>query len=134
MAQFSAHISNQDVKKFNRMVDNLHKYATTEFYDVLQDGASKIVFKAKSRVPVKTGDLRRSIGVDGDKRNIIIKADMNYAGYVEFGTSKQKPKPYFYNSIREGMRLTRSLVNEKLKRVLRWMKQCIISEKRFITC
>lgn len=119
MAQFSAHISNQDVKKFNRMVDNLHKYGTTEFYDVLQDGASKIVFKAKSRVPVKTGDLRRSIGVDGDKRNIIIKADMDYAGYVEFGTSKQKPKPYFYNSIREGMRLTRSLVNEKLKRVLR---------------
>ena len=49
----------------------------------------------------------------------LVNGALFYAGYVEFGTIKQKPKPYFYNSIREGMRLTRSLVNDKLKRVLR---------------
>jgi len=25
---------------------------------------------------------------------------MNYASFVEFGTSKQKPNPYFFNPIR----------------------------------
>jgi HK97 gp10 family phage protein len=119
MAEFSAHIRNADVKNFNRITSNLKKYSNDGFYNVLQDGASKIVFKAKSRVPVKTGDLRRSIGVDGDKRNIIIKADMQYAGYVEFGTQRQKAKPYFFNSIRQGIRLIKKQASEKLRKILR---------------
>ena len=119
MAKFGTHIKNQDIKKFNLSMARLKKYAYKDFYTSIQDGVAKIVFKAKSRVPVKTGDLKRSIGVEGDKKNVTIKADMNYAGHVEFGTSKQKPKPYFYNSIREGLRSMKNIANNKLKNVLK---------------
>lgn len=119
MAQFSAQLRNSDVKKFNGITKNLKKYARDDFYNIIQNGAADIVGKAKSRVPVKTGDLRRSIGVDGNKQNIIIKADMNYAGYVEFGTQRQKAKPYFYNSIREGVRTITINANNKLKKFYR---------------
>ena len=117
MAQFSAQLRNSDVKRFNSLTASLKKFARDDFYTTMQNGASRIVRKAKTRVPVKTGDLKRSIGVDGNKQNIIIKADMQYAGYVEFGTQRQKAKPYFYNSIREEIKTINIDINRKLKKL-----------------
>lgn len=51
---------------------------------------------AKEECPVDTGRLRNSITheVDMSEQAAIIGSNVEYAAYVELGTSKQKPQPY----------------------------------------
>lgn len=63
--------------------------------------ARKIVRTAKRRVPVRTGRLRSSIAVSPDteagRAGVSIAgvvASAPYAGFVEFGTSRMRPRPY----------------------------------------
>lgn len=57
--------------------------------------AMLIVKEAKRIVPVDTGDLKRSIHKTGGAREGAgVVAEMPYAGFVEFGTSRNRPQPY----------------------------------------
>ena len=49
---------------------------------------------AKVFVPVRTGNLRNSIGSDVEGLSADIGPTADYGGYVEFGTSKMAPQPY----------------------------------------
>lgn len=49
---------------------------------------------AKKYCPVDTGRLRNSITHDRDSSAAYIGTNVEYAPYVELGTSKQKEKPY----------------------------------------
>ena len=62
--------------------------------------------KAKIRVPVDTGNLRASITSKNLQTTVIIQAgagtqSVEYAGFVEHGTSKMPARPYFFNSWEE---------------------------------
>jgi HK97 gp10 family phage protein len=60
-----------------------------------------IVRDARSLVPVREGNLHDSIYAEpaGDGYEIEIGAGMDYAGYVEFGTSRQAAQPYLVPAI-----------------------------------
>lgn len=73
-----------------------------------------IVKEAKRLVPVRTGALKRSIRMSDTGEafrlgltNVTIEADTstetgrNYAGYVEFGTSRMAPRPYIRPALRK---------------------------------
>ncbi|MGI6756035.1 MAG: HK97-gp10 family putative phage morphogenesis protein [Atopobiaceae bacterium] len=51
---------------------------------------------AKRLCPVDTGRLRNSIThvVNGSDSSVVIGTNVEYAKYVEEGTSRQKPQPY----------------------------------------
>lgn len=51
---------------------------------------------AKRACPVDTGRLRNSIThiVDEGTRHAVIGTNVEYAAYVELGTTRQKPQPY----------------------------------------
>lgn len=49
---------------------------------------------AKRLCPVDTGRLRNSIAHDIDASNAYIGTNVEYAPYVENGTSRSKPHPY----------------------------------------
>ena len=51
---------------------------------------------AKMRVPVRTGNLRNSIGTDIDAGGLggVVGPTAAYGGFVEFGTSKMGAQPY----------------------------------------
>ena len=49
--------------------------------------ARKIERTAKELVPVHTGDLRRSIHVDGSGLEYDVSTNVEYAPYMEYGTS-----------------------------------------------
>lgn len=51
---------------------------------------------AKAIAPVDTGRLRNSIthAVDMGEQAVYIGTNVEYAGYVELGTSRMKPQPY----------------------------------------
>lgn len=50
--------------------------------------------RAKEICPVRTGRLRNSISHTYDKTSAYIGTNVEYAPYVELGSSKQKPHPY----------------------------------------
>ena len=59
---------------------------------------------AKQRTPVRTGNLRNSIThmvEDGKEKAAVIGTNVEYAPYVELGTSKQKPQPYLRPAIED---------------------------------
>lgn len=49
---------------------------------------------AKALCPVDTGNLRNSITHTTDEDSAYIGTNVEYAPYVEFGTSRQKAQPY----------------------------------------
>lgn len=71
----------------------------------------KIVSRAKSIVPVRTGRLQRSIRYEKEKApgevSMEIIADgheegkISYASFVEYGTRKMMPRPYIRPALNE---------------------------------
>lgn len=59
---------------------------------------NKVSNQAKRLCPVDTGRLRSSItmvlGQDGDGLFAMVGTNVDYAEYVEFGTSTQRPQPF----------------------------------------
>ncbi|MEU4410762.1 HK97-gp10 family putative phage morphogenesis protein [Streptosporangium sp. NPDC023963] len=55
-----------------------------------------VVAGAQALVPVDTGNLKNSIGVDFDldEFGFTVVATANYAAFVELGTSRMAPQPY----------------------------------------
>lgn len=60
----------------------------------LRKTALDIEGDAKIFVPVDTGALKNSIGSDIDDFHAEIGPTMDYASYVEEGTSRMSPQPY----------------------------------------
>jgi HK97 gp10 family phage protein len=54
----------------------------------------KVVTDAKSIVPVRTGTLQRSIMFSGREGEYQVGSRVNYASYVEYGTSRMRPRPF----------------------------------------
>jgi HK97 gp10 family phage protein len=68
---------------------------------VIQDSGDDIVRDARSLVPIDKGNLHDSIYAEatGNGYEIEVGAGMDYAGFVEFGTSKQQAQPYLVPAI-----------------------------------
>lgn len=66
----------------------------------LNDAAEEIKFLAQELVPVKTGLLRSSIHVERiDHLAVQVRADADYAAYVEYGTSRAPAQPFMTPAI-----------------------------------
>lgn len=54
----------------------------------------RVMQSAKEACPVDTGALRDSIKMSVHGNRAVVSADTDYAGCVEFGTSKMPARPY----------------------------------------
>ena len=70
---------------------------------------------AKLNCPVDTGRLRNSISHDTDKDTAYIGTNVEYAPYVELGTSKQKAKAYLKPAITEHSEEYKQIIEKYLK-------------------
>ncbi|MFW5879304.1 MAG: HK97-gp10 family putative phage morphogenesis protein [bacterium] len=72
-----------------------------EIGDELNKGSKKIQRKMKSRCPVDTGKLKDSISV-GKNNNLEYRVGTNldYAKFVEFGTSTSSSQPFMRPSVK----------------------------------
>ncbi len=62
---------------------------------IVRKAAYDVEAHAKSVVPVDTGKLKNSITVEfPNQTKAIIAPHTEYAAYVEFGTHRQRAKPY----------------------------------------
>lgn len=63
-------------------------HATTQ--SVIIEAANYLVTEMEIRVPVKTGELRDSIGVRVESQRVIVGPTASHAPYVEFDTKPHK--------------------------------------------
>lgn len=62
--------------------------------------AREIVSDAQQRAPVRTGALRASIAAQRQAAAVwLVVASVSYARFVELGTYKMSPRPYFYPAV-----------------------------------
>ena len=91
-------------KEFERLLKELGPVPAGRLgQNALMAGARVIAAEARRRVPVDTGELKRSIGVrsdrglrraGGDTRQAFVTASARHAGLVEFGTVRMAAQPY----------------------------------------
>lgn len=72
---------------------------------------------AKQECPVDTGRLRNSITheVDMSEKAAIIGSNVEYAAYVELGTSQQKAQPYLRPAVEDNTQEYKKIVESALK-------------------
>lgn len=70
---------------------------------------------AKTYCPVDTGRLRSSISHTTTDDSAIIGTNVEYAPYVELGTSKRKAKPYLAPAIQNHLDEYRRIIESELK-------------------
>jgi len=103
---------------------------TNALAEALDEIAEKIRDDAKSFVPVDTGALRKSIRVEkkgklevrvaaggGGVINPRTGREVDYAGYVEFGTSRASPQPYMQPALEKNRDEILRVVKEKVLEV-----------------
>lgn len=122
-------------------MDELREWLTSRISEAFKESALEMlneaadfgVMRAKQLVPVATGALQRSIrrepdaqaeangfsvGVsagDGGVTNPRTGREVDYAGHVEYGTSRMPPKPYLRPALFEAAQNIPTLFMEKVK-------------------
>ena len=98
--------------------------------EALEEIAEKIRDDAKSFAPVDTGALRKSIRVEkkGELQFSVVAGDggvinprtgreVDYAGFVEFGTSRMSPQPYMQPALEKNRDEILNIVKRKVLEV-----------------
>ena len=93
------------VKGLNKLIANYEKRANAlNARQLVSLATAAVESQAKALTPVDTGHLKRSIipSIDGDK-NVAegaVSTNVEYAPYVEIGTTKQRAQPYMRPAVR----------------------------------
>jgi len=85
-----------DISTANALLEKLASAATSTIPQAaMQAGAEKLVESARAAAPVRTGALRDSIDVaQVSAQGASVVAEVEYSGFVEFGTSRMSAEPY----------------------------------------
>lgn len=81
--------------KLKKRFSDIRKRITTSNDEALQELGKEIQTRMKAACPVDTGKLRDSIDVEKKGKGITVgPRGVDYAGYVEYGTSRSPAQPY----------------------------------------
>lgn len=97
MAGFSA--DDAEIRRFERDVEVGTDYARKQVRAVVRKSVFETQARGSAKAPVLTGALRASFSADfiGSNRDVAqgeTGPEVNYARFVELGTSRQAPQPY----------------------------------------
>jgi len=113
-------------------LSNLEEKLSNALDEALNEIAEKISSDARNFAPVDTGALRKSIRIEkkGKLRVSVVAGgggvinpktgrEVDYAGYVEFGTSRMSPQPYMQPALEKNKDEILRIVKEKVLEVFR---------------
>ena len=100
--------------------------------EALAELAERIVDDAKALCPVDTGSLRRSIRYERDPDGGVVIAaggggvvnprtrrEVDYAAYVEFGTSRTPAQPFLQPALEKNLPSLEALLSGKIEEAVR---------------
>lgn len=110
-----------EIKGLDRLVKQLENLGKTEEVEKAINKASIFVKdQAKVLCPVDTGDLRKSIDHEVVNNNgeitgyVFCDNTVDYASYVEFGTSKMAAQPFMTPALEENKDIVRDIIKQAL--------------------
>jgi len=115
-----------DLNNVNKILTDLDIVVKNANQVDIARASANIVKEQKLKAPVDTGALKGAINYSKEGSGVAIVSEMEYSSYVEYGTSKQKPQPYFFNPARVVFRNFVKKLESKLNRKIRWESQCNI--------
>ena len=81
------------------------KITSGEWSHIFDDALKQMVVEAEAicqkEAPVRTGTLRRSIGISHPGLWVVCLTGVHYWGYVQYGTSRQTANPFVTRTINE---------------------------------
>lgn len=87
-----------EVRRLAADLSGLAKRVLDSASRIVEKTAADTVADAQALVPVRTGNLRASIGYEVTRTASSVAAEVgptaSYGHYVEFGTSRMGPRPY----------------------------------------
>jgi len=124
----------EGVKKLEKRLKSLEpKVGKGIVRGALKDAAKPLLQEAKERVPVKSGDLKKSLrvrtmkrkkgryGVEMATKDGWFKGDQYYGAFLEFGTKNMPAKPFmrpaYDNKKDEAASIIKSRIKSGLKRL-----------------
>ena len=111
-------INKSDLRKVNKLFDNLQSISEREANLIIDKNGLKIVREIKQPpIPVDTGNLRNNVVYNAKDK--AIESNAPYSGFLEFGTRFQKSQPYFFGKINLGLKRLMLDLNNAIKRSLR---------------
>ena len=97
-------VSSSGGRPFSKTYDylNIDNSIVPELRNIVKNNGIQLVQGAQKRSPVDTGALRRSIRLNLEDGNLkaVVKTNVPYAKFVEYGTIRQKAQPYMRPSFR----------------------------------
>ena len=144
----NAKINPQDLAILDKKLKQLKRFSRQELSNEVGKTASDIVRRSTKRVPVDKGKLKQSVYVAKKGNTAEVGYNKKYAPYQEFGTGRYidtkdakalgfsdseikqlfqgkgirqvniEPKPYFFPSVREGLKGLMDRLDEKLKKYI----------------
>lgn len=109
----------KDLNNVNKILTDLSMVVKNGNQNDLARASADIVKQQKLKAPVDTGALKSGINYSKERSGVAIVSEMQYSSFVEFGTSKQKPQPYFFNPARVVFRDFVKKLQSKLNRKIR---------------
>ena len=102
-------------KMENDFSDLIEQAAFSQIETALEKVGLMAERNAKIACPVDTGRLRNSITHTHDKNTAYICTDVEYAPYVEMGTTNTKAQPYLKPAIADHIQEYKSTIEQELK-------------------
>jgi len=113
-------------------LSNLEEKLSEALDDALDEIAEKIRDDAEGFAPVDTGALRKTIRIEkkgklkvsvvaggGGVINPKTGREVDYASYVEFGTSRMSPQPYMQPALEKNMNEISKIIKRKILEAIR---------------
>lgn len=89
--------------------------ATSQIEKALEKVGMEAERNAKLACPVDTGRLRNSISHTHDKNTAYVGTNVEYAPYIEFGTSKMAARPYLEPAIADHLNEYKEIIKRELE-------------------
>lgn len=86
-------VGSADIHKLAEALRKSGRNANATTQQTLIEAANFLLTEMEIRVPVDSGDLRRSLSVRVESGRVLVGPTAPYAGYVEFGTAPHEIRP-----------------------------------------
>lgn len=144
----NAKINPQDLAILDKKLKQLKRFSRQELSNEVGKTASDIVKRSTQKVPVDKGKLKQSVYMAKKGNTAEVGYNKKYASYQEFGTGRYidtkdakalgfsdseikqlfkgegkrqvniQPQPFFFPSVREGLKGLMDRLDEKLKKYI----------------